>query len=149
MKEMIYGGESGLLHVEAIDDYEIAVVNVRGSHPCGYVKVPVALYIAIVNENNEDEDGYSADYDAFNCLFSVHGGFTYAGETPNEVLSGDTWIGWDYAHAGDYVYQGFHGFSFAREDEKRWTTEEVVEEAKNVISQLNDYRKESCYETIA
>ncbi|MCM1315091.1 MAG: hypothetical protein NC040_10945 [Muribaculaceae bacterium] len=48
------------------------------------------------------------------------------------------WIGWDYGHCTDY--SGFmmheHWFDIDTSHLKKWTTAEIFEEVKKVISQL-------------
>lgn len=43
-------------------------------------------------------------------------------------------IGWDYSHAGDY--SSYYENDIYFQDEKKWTTEEIYEEVKSVIEQL-------------
>ena len=45
-------------------------------------------------------------------------------------------IGWDYAHFGDYIDCGDAALNNMFPNDKKWTTEEIVEECKNVIDQI-------------
>ena len=121
MKEMIYGGEGGLLGVEDIGDgYKLAVVSIAGSHPCAYVQFP-----GIEN---------LCSYEHIKVKAKVHGGFTFLGMLWNGEEYGlpGIWLGWDYAHFDDYV-------SFLDSiDGKKWTTAEMIDECKNVINQIID-----------
>lgn len=72
-----------------------------------------------------------------------HGGLTYGRDylsaVDTERANGKWYIGWDYDHYGDYTSNPFiNMFGIYRECEKRWTTEEIVAECKNVINQIVD-----------
>lgn len=90
-----------------------------GTHPCAYVDTAPAG-ITTVNP-----------YD-----ISCHGGVTYTDNRLATVEGKGIFIGWDYAHCGDYDgYRGAmheYAFGFA----KKWTTEEIVAECKAVIDQI-------------
>lgn len=119
MKEMIYGTkEFEILDMGTYKGKDYVIVSIMGNHPCAYV-----------NSNID----YSDDYDT-----PAHCGFTFYGSLShweNKVtLDEETkqffkrcFIGWDYGHAGDYTY-GFH-----LKDDKKWTTEEILENVKEVI----------------
>jgi len=72
----------------------------------------------------------------------VHGGLTFGkvGDG-NRFEKGYYWIGWDYAHAGDF--SGYNLLLELKESldshelhNKKWTTEELIEEVKKAIEQL-------------
>lgn len=89
-----------------------------GTHPCAYIDV-------------SDTPLAGKDYDDIDV--DCHGGLTYG---RNRLLTVDKrgwFIGWDYAHYGDYC-----GNCFFVMGDKRWTTEEIVEECKSVIEQINE-----------
>lgn len=103
-------------------DYYFVIVS-YGVHPCAYVKVP---------KNHAFYKKYYGELD-----ITCHGGLTYSNDLsgifPNET---DSWfIGWDYAHAGDYLGTDAL-FNFDTSKDKKWTTEEIYEEVKEVIDQL-------------
>ncbi len=84
-------------------------------YPCCYIGVGVELM------------GTVSEY--------CHGGATYsAGHVPwfEEVTRGTHWIGWDYAHSGDYI-----AFMPALGG-KRWTTEDLIAEVKSVIDKVRE-----------
>lgn len=59
-------------------------------HWCGYVALP------------EGHRFHGKDYD--NIKAEVHGGLTYAGDhAPRQQKDGRWWVGFDCAHAGDWV----------------------------------------------
>ncbi len=106
---------SEVLYLEISGDgYGICIVNIRHSHPCGYVTFP-----GIDKVKSYD------DFYVKNAM--VHGGFTFLGKL-NPVLwkdldvyaPGFIWIGWDYGHLYD----------------SEWTTEEVLNEARAIIDDI-------------
>lgn len=87
----------------------------RGTHPTAYVKLPRVA------------EAFSMDD------ISCHGGITYVNSSlkvGGGVSVDGFWIGWDYAHACD-----FSGY-FPGSGGKKWTTEEIVSDVKDVIKQL-------------
>lgn len=106
--------------------YHFIVTNCGYTHPCAYVEVP--------KDHPYYGVGYSNLYDV-----DAHGSLTYAGNLshvlPEEKCRGKHWLGWDYAHAGDY-YACCDEDSDYMKGLKKWTTEEIVEECQNVIDQL-------------
>jgi len=92
-----------------------------GTHPTAYVEIP------------KEHKCFQKHYDE--CNVDCHGGLTFSNDT---LWAGDDekkgwFIGWDYAHYGDYV--AMH-YSFNDETDKKWNTAEILEEVKNVIEQL-------------
>lgn len=123
MKEMKYSPlrSNEVLHEDEYLDYKFAIVN-RGTHPTAYVECKI-----------KDLKDY---YDDRLGSISVHGGFTFYG-LPNWPMScgSDTlFLGWDYGHFGDFVCLGFGLGPMFRD--KKWTTQEIYEEVKDVIHQL-------------
>lgn len=122
MKEMIYSSDHTIveiLHSGDINGYKFAIVSF-GIHPSAYVQVPEShpLY------HDEDIDGYVL----------CHGGISFRLDLtePNELgLDSGWWIGWDYAHATDYI--DFPVMSFGK---KKWTTTEMLNDVQMVIQQL-------------
>lgn len=131
MKQMIYTpirNDKG--EILATGDYKgfcFYVVS-YGTHPCAYVDVS--------NTSLANKDYHENDIDC-------HGGLTYGRDylsaVDTERANGKWYIGWDYDHYGDYTSNPFiNMFGIYRECEKRWTTEEIVAECKNVINQIVD-----------
>lgn len=132
MKEMIYSVNTvsaTILLSGMYKGHNFYIVS-YGTHPCAYVDVP------------EDHIWYEKDYsgepgDKIDC----HGGLTYSGRL-NHFLSkneteGKWFFGWDYAHAGDYI--GYEiKWGLRNEKDKKWTTEEIFEDIKYVIEQLDN-----------
>lgn len=96
-----------------------------GIHPTAYIRIP------------EEHKDYKKDYNDIDL--SVHGGLTYARNhlwiSENQKIDG-WFVGWDYAHWGDYA-----GYEEKLPDElktggKKWTTEEIFKEVKEACYQL-------------
>ena len=91
------------------------VVISYGYHPCAYVSMPKGR--AILTSG-----------------IVCHGGITYVNKDLEGIPSDENtwWIGWDYAHHGDYS-----GLLWLMGG-KKWTTKEIVEECERVIEQIED-----------
>lgn len=129
MREMVYG-EKRAIELLSIGEYKgyLYVIVSYGSHPCAYVRVPDAhpLY-----ERGQEEVDFVLD---------VHGGVTYKENglwRTNSALDFkddyySCWIGWDYAHGGDYV-------PYLHNDQgHKWTTYEIFNEVKQAIDRLRE-----------
>lgn len=95
--------------------YSYEIVS-YGTHPCAYVEIP------------RNHRLFNIRYVDIKGDIDVHGGITYSGDK-YENLS--WWIGWDYAHIGDFM-------SFERYGQvgKQWQLSEIRDEVFNVINQL-------------
>ena len=126
MKPMVYKkrGDIEILDNGIYNGYQYWIVS-YGSHPCAYVELP------------KDHKYYGKDY--VDIPIDCHGGITYSGI--HEKFSNGFLIGWDYGHCDDYLYYNPTKFlgsdiqSFL-DSGKKWTTEEIFEEVKQVIDQL-------------
>lgn len=104
-------------------NFHYAIVS-YGFYPCAYVELP------------KGHKYYGEDWD--DIPICCHGDLTDSSERgiifpkDNSNHRDGFWIGWSYNHVGDYnvvwARVGMHG--------KKWTTEEIFEEVKNVINQL-------------
>ena len=123
-----------LLFNDIYNGYHFYILNL-GTHPTAYIEIP---------KNNKL---FNLDYEKIDL--DVHGGLTYSS---NKLLIGEntsmenSWfLGWDYAHAGDYMgfYEDFNKWNIntinSLNDCKKWTTEEIIEECKNAIDQIIDF----------
>ena len=131
MKQMIYTlnrkNKGEILATGTYKNFKYYVVS-YGTHPCAYVDVSNT---SLANKDYHEND--------INC----HGGLTYGRDylsaVDTERANGKWYIGWDYDHYGDYTSNPFMNmFGIYGECEKRWTTEEIVAECKNVINQIVD-----------
>ena len=108
------------------DGFHYVILSL-GSHPCAYIELP------------NTHKYYGKDY--YNIPIYCHGGLTYSSNEgivfPKDNLShrDGYWIGWDYAHYGDFCYYGIPYLDCGSFD-KKWTTEEILKEVKDVIEQL-------------
>lgn len=100
-----------------------------GSHPVAYVAVPE-------NHPLYKKDIIKGDTD---IEILVHGGITFNDNDIYHIRGNipEGWfIGWDYAHYGDYDPYMAQIRGYDKTDVRRWTTPEIYEEVKNVIEQL-------------
>lgn len=121
MKEMIYTNhrqEAEQLAAGTFLGYNYYVLSF-GTHPCAYVEIP---------RNNKY---FGKDYDDIPVY--PHGGLTYSSDHLATVDHIGWFIGWDYAHAGDYC--GFMAPSLNKGSQQH-TTVEMVEDCKQVIMQI-------------
>lgn len=112
--EMIYIPQRtyGILATGIYNGHEYLVIT-YGTHPCAYIRADKLTpnQIDIINNN-------------------CHGGITFQKQKigGNIKIDGE-WVGWDYAHFGDYVgYGDCEG--------KVHTTEEIINEVKSIIDKL-------------
>lgn len=128
MTEMAYTSKRSqtVLHEGIYNGYKFYILSL-GTHPVAYVECKLR--------------GCKDYYDKRLEKVCVHGGFTYYGSAMWDVDDKKKYLGWDYAHYGDYV--GYEQLlpSQYRSGGKKWTTEEIYEEVKLVIEQLELVRK--------
>lgn len=120
-------------HTEILDEgiyknFHYAIVS-YGSHPCAYVELP------------KGHKYYGKSYDDVDDIdISCHGGITFSSygmfsdNNPNH--RNGFWIGWDYDHISDYNSIRARYYTTECSYVKKWTTEEILGEVKNVINQL-------------
>jgi len=133
IKEMEYGKErkTELLCKDKYKNYNYYVLNL-GTHPTAYIEIP------------KEDKLYGKSYDEIyriGCDIDVNGGLTYS---DNELMgiSSDNWfIGWDYAHCGDYCGYEETMPESIRTYGKKWTTKEIIEECKNAIDQIIEFEE--------
>lgn len=103
-----------------------------GTHPTAYINIP------------ENHKYYKKNYGEIDI--DVHGGLTYSRDylwiSKNEQIKG-WFIGWDYAHYGDFLgYDMLPVFKhMQRNNEKKWTTEEIFKDVKEVCYQIQKETK--------
>lgn len=113
--------ERKLLYRNIYKNHEYFILSL-GTHPCAYVK--------LVNPNLKH---------IVNHLESPHGGITFNDIKLNigdEIINGNI-IGWDYAHAGDYMgyYMEFEDIDLDGRNRK-YSTIEIIKDCENVIDEL-------------
>ena len=120
-------------------DYDYMVLNTRGTHFCAYVRLP--KYHPFYKLPYEDIDldchggltfGEMTDFENVRVQeWESHFlGFFWSGHWVEEKVKKGYWIGWDYAHDGDFCP------AFPELGGKEWTADEVALKAKLVIEEL-------------
>lgn len=130
MKEMIYSPKQ---FREILFDGEYKghkfVILTLGTHPTAYVECKLDNCNSYGDERLDE--------------VSVHGGFTFLDSPTWDRSDGTPYLGWDYAHYGDYMgYAASFPFDLQESYQRRWTTAEIYEEVKSVIDQLIKIEKE-------
>lgn len=128
MKEMEYMTK----HVRIVLDsgnyrgFNYYILNL-GNHPTAYIEVPKS-------SKYYEKDMYDIDLD-------VHGGITYSNDhlyiSDKKKIEG-MFIGWDYAHYGDYAGYEERLPERFRVNGKKWTTSEILKEVKHAIDMLGE-----------
>ena len=99
-----------------------------GTHPTAYVKIPKDNWLCTV-KNYDD------------IPIECHGGITFRDNhlyiADSQEIVGE-FIGWDYAHCTDYAPYYDEVLS---KDTHKWTTKEILEEVKEVCSQIVELGK--------
>ena len=95
----------------------IRIIIMRGPVSlCAYLGIPLTHPLA--------------GFDCYDINLACHGGLTFASDKWPEG-KGLYWYGWDYAHCDDAtIYQ--YEYPDMDKNGKRWTIEEVKEEARGV-----------------
>lgn len=132
MKEMIYTPERKceILHKGEYKGYKFYILNL-GTHPTAYVECKLENCNSYKDERLDD--------------ISVHWGFTYYGSAKWNKEDKAIYLGWDYAHYGDY--SGYE-VKFPEDiswDSKKWTTAEIFEDVKSVIEQIEKIAEHQRY----
>ena len=137
-KVMKYGKErrTELLCKCKYKNYNYYVLNL-GTHPTAYIEIP--------KENKLYRKSYDEIY-KIGCDIDVHGGLTYSNNELMGVKSENWFIGWDYAHYGDYYGYEETMPESIRTYGKKWTTEEIIEECKNAIDQIIGFESKEILE---
>lgn len=126
-KEMKYSPERKveILCQGKYKNYQFYILNL-GTHPTAYVEIPRKHKL------------FEKKYEGIDI--DVHGGLTFSEDHLQDIKNNSWFIGWDYAHFGDFfgtdLLFNFNTF------EKKWTTEEIFDDVVSVIDQL----EVMCYE---
>ena len=122
----------GVLYEGTKDDYKIVIVS-YGTNPCAYIGLPKKHLLNGVHYDSFSGFNNEGEYLGFPC----NGGVTFTGLGIHNELHPNTWfLGWDYAHAGDYVGY-YQGTSMGKNSKnKKWTTKQIYEQCVNVIDTL-------------
>ena len=127
MLEMEYRTERIVLCLDKgiIDGFNYVIMS-YGTHPCCYIQIP------------KEHRYYKKNYDDIDI--NCHGGLTFSKSDLYFNPTESWWIGWDYAHGNDYM--GYYGLDclkgFDHSNDKKWTTQELLNDVKDVIKQLKE-----------
>lgn len=103
--------ESDIVKIGTFKFFDYYICNFMG-HAVAYVRI---------NEKYANSDLIDQ--------IQVHGGITFAGSLGRlPKVENTTFIGWDYAHCGDYTFFNPYGYL--------WPINEIEEHCKEVIDQL-------------
>lgn len=97
---------------------EFAIIHHSSGFPDAYVRIDDEDYI----DNEDDIDG------------NVHGGITYFGNCYWNEDDDHLWVGWDYAHYGDYT--GFRDKYLNASDCHRYSIHEVMMDVAVMIASI-------------
>lgn len=150
IKEMTYSTKKqSILYLEVNDDDTAICIIDRGGWPCSYIKMPADIY-----QNYVESANWDGNYDDIDVW--VHGGVTFGMYCKLMLRSEDDfdkfefeidkrmpegyWLGWDYAHAGDYCYRELPDpvFHFDPGFEKKYTIKELIDEAHEALKELRE-----------
>lgn len=129
MRELIYSAErkNEILDSGFCFGLLYYILNL-GTHPTAYIKIP------------KDHKLYGKSYEEIyqEVDIEVNGGITYAEEgiyANNQKVEG-WFIGWDYAHCGDYMGYYEKIPKSLHMGGKKWTTKEIYEEVRAACYQI-------------
>ena len=122
-KPMVYKhiDDFKILSKGQILDRKFAIISRYGDYP--------AAYVSMKEIEKTISTHYEVDYD-----IDVHSGNTYIVSAYWDKSDNDYYIGWNYTDDGDFLGCDF----YHKENDKKWTTEEIIKEVIYVILQLND-----------
>lgn len=104
-------------------NYQFYILNL-GTHPTAYVEIPRGSNL------------FGKDYNEIICDIDVHGGLTYADDHLQDIKKDSWFLGWDYAHYGDYTGCEEILPATIRTGGKKWTTLEIFGHVTEVINQI-------------
>lgn len=118
---------SYIVKKEKYKNHLYIIFSIQGRHPTAYVRV------------NESDKWYNIDYDKISAIdCKPHGGFTFSSFVSKEFEeTEDTyWVGWDYAHFGDYLSYPLNSVLSMTDGAKKWSIEEIEDDCKKVIDYM-------------
>lgn len=142
------------LEIGEYEDIIYQIVSI-GTHPCAYIGFPEGHVFYFSEDKSILKSGLSKSsqklnttYDLFQDVY-VHGGFTYSrlGDNKDGLLFSNKffWIGWDYAHSGDYVGYMEKFKDLNEVNARKWTLDEIREHAFDAIEQLKQLMNDNNY----
>lgn len=135
MEEMIYKPkrEIKLLHNDIYNNFHFYILSL-GTHPTAYVEIP-KNHIFYKKQYWDIEKEYD---------INIHGGISYSSDSlplsKNTTMENSWFIGWDYAHCFDYYCFPDDPIFKSDKSLKKWTTEEIIKDCKDMIDQLKEVK---------
>lgn len=128
-KPMVYSQDRKheILCHEKYRGYDFYIFNC-GTHPTAYIEIPAGNKLYYKTDDKMYDMGFNLE---------VHGGVTYSSESLLDVNDNSWFIGWDYAHFGDYY--AYDEELELKSNGKKWTTEMIIEDCINAIDQIIEY----------
>lgn len=129
-KAITQQGNNGVIAQGTYKGLNYYVKNIEGMHPTAYIELSQKFRLY--------NDAYELEKYEGKVSIECHGGVTYVSQTlrgvDNDGERNHRFVGWDYGHCTDFsgYYIGSERFS----EKKKWTTEEIIEECKEVIEQI-------------
>ena len=101
--------------------YDFIILWYR-DHPNAYIRIP------------EGHPYYGKGYDEIDDKFIVHGGFTFSDKNISKKhnLPDGWYLGWDYAHDGDFCRIP-DGYAI---EGQRWTISEITADCEKIIDEI-------------
>ena len=132
---IVYKGQDQAAKLLEGDYYErhFVIVRTRIGHPCAYIETKPDDWAC----TQELDDKWTEKYELFDV--DVHGGATYYGNLSHWGDDDRTYLGWDYAHSGDY--DCYSALYCDESDGHKWTLLEMlmdVAKAYDGIMRQND-----------
>lgn len=131
MKEMVYqkNRKIEILFEGEYKGYKFAILNL-GAYPTAYV---------------ENKNGFE-EFDQANQLeYCPHGGWSFFAKPYWKENDDTIYLGWDYAHCGDFAGYNLDNPDPYWQNEKKWTTEEIYQEVKRTIDFLSTLEMKITY----
>lgn len=121
--EYISNNKTDVLCEGKYKGYQFYIMSM-GTHPTAYIEIPRESIL------------FYKKYDDIDI--EVHGGLTFSNSQLRNIKTHSWFIGWDYAHYGDYAgYEELLPINL-RMGDKKYTTEEIFEDVISVIEQINE-----------
>lgn len=130
-KNKVYTGKHELLAEGEYKGYKFYIKN-NECAPLAYIEIPETSKLYQVRYIE-----YTIDTD-----LDVHGGVTFTeNHLPLVYEESNKWfVGWDYAHAGDYLKLPIKTTRHSLD--KKWTFDEILNHIYNAIEQIIEIDKE-------
>lgn len=128
-KQMVYSREfkREILFEGIYKNFNFYILSF-GMYPTAYIEIPKTHKLFGKSYNEIYDMGIDIE---------VHGGLTYSAKHITSIKYNSWFIGWDYAHYGDYIEGLYNGRT-----NKKWTTEEIFEDVVRAIEQIKEEENE-------